>query len=73
MPIQKINVDLAMISNGRYEKAASIDAIARFPPAFLTLFEWGVGGEREGKPKWDTFTIKRVTILFLLQILHVYR
>jgi hypothetical protein len=49
MPIQKINVDLAMISNGRYERAASIDAIARFPPAFLTLFDMGGLEERERK------------------------
>jgi hypothetical protein len=48
MPIQKINVDLAMISNGRYESAASIDANARFPPAVLALFDMMAGvRERE--------------------------
>lgn len=48
MPIQKINVDLAMISNGRYESVASIDANARFPPAVLALFDMMAGvRERE--------------------------
>ena len=35
--MQKIKVDLAIISNGRYDRAAKMDANARFPPAVLAL------------------------------------
>lgn len=39
IPIQKIRVVLAIISKGRYERAASTDANTRLPPVVLALFD----------------------------------
>jgi hypothetical protein len=39
IPMQKIRVVLAIISKGRYERAASTDANTRLPPVVLALLD----------------------------------
>ena len=42
---QKIKVAFAIISNGRYDRAAKMDANAIFPPVALALFAMMLGVE----------------------------